>query len=157
MCCTNETRAAEGDTALALAAGARWVQDGGFGPSGELQISRGIAESWLLLGALGASHQPSGEFSVLNVGVGAGFRWDVIQWVPELDVRLQLYDFAGSAAPNALSGVELGASGVLALDRLLSRNWAIGVVGQGHALFTAADHLRVPVLDAGLRVRYQWD
>jgi hypothetical protein len=94
---------------------------------------------------------------VLNAGLGAAWRWDVIQWVPEIALQMRLYEFLGSGAPASLDGFELGASVTLGIDRLLTRNWAVGVVGQGHALFTAADHLRLPMLDASLRVRYQWD
>jgi hypothetical protein len=154
---TDETLAAEGEYSLALAGGTRWVKGGDFGPAAELQLNRGIAESWLLLADAGASYQPSGDFGVLSAALGAGFRWDVVQWVPELTLRLQAYDFSGSGAPLGLTGFELGASATLGVDRLLTRNWAVGVVGQGHALFTAADHLRLPMLDAALRVRYQWD
>ncbi|HEX2881075.1 MAG TPA: hypothetical protein VHO25_16200 [Polyangiaceae bacterium] len=154
---TGETLGAAGDTSLALGAGTRWVQDGQFGPLLEVQAGRGIAESWLLVGSLGGSHQPAEDFSVLNAGLGAAWRWDVIQWVPEFALQLRVYEFVGSGAPPSLDGFELGASATLAVDRLLSRNWALGLAGQGHALFTAADHVRLPMLDASLRVRYQWD
>lgn len=157
ICCTSETLGAVGDTSLVLGAGTRWVKGGQFGSQAELQLGHGIAESWLLLGSVGASYQPSADFGVLNAGLGAGWRWDVIQWVPEVSVQLRLYDFVGSGAPPAMDGLELGASATLAVDRLLSRNWALGIAAQGHALFTAADHLRVPAVDTGLRVRYQWD
>lgn len=157
LCFTSETLGAAGDTSLVLGAGTRWVKGAELGPMAELQLGHGIAESWLFIGSLGASYQPSADFSVLSAGLGAGWRWDVIQWVPEVTVQLRLYDFVGSSAPAAMDGLELGASATLAVDRLLSRNWALGIAAQGHALFTAADHLRVPAVDAGLRVRYQWD
>jgi hypothetical protein len=157
LCFTSETLGAVGDTSLALGAGTRWVQGGKFGPVLELQGGRGIAESWLLVGSLGGSLQPAADFSVWNAGLGVAWRWDVIQWVPEVALQLRIYEFLGSGAPSSLDGFELGASATLGIDRLLTRNWAVGVAGQGHALFTAADQLRLPMLDASLRVRYQWD
>jgi hypothetical protein len=157
MYCAGETPAAEGDLSLATSAGTRWVQGGDFGPVTDLQLGRGIAESWLLVGSLGGSLQPAADFSVWNAGLGVAWRWDVIQWVPEVALQLRIYEFLGSGAPSSLDGFELGASATLGIDRLLTRNWAVGVAGQGHALFTAADQLRLPMLDASLRVRYQWD
>lgn len=149
---TGLAQAAEGDWALLPVAGVRALKDVGPGPVLQLDLAHGLSEWWWLQGGVSASyHLGEPKPSVLGLGAGVAFRFDVLQWVPEASLRVQLHEVLGAGDAQFEMGPTLG----LGLDYLISREWALGTGAQGHLLLTT-DEPQAFAADGLLRLRYRW-
>jgi hypothetical protein len=112
----------------------------------------GLSDSWMIGGA--------GHYSVTSGGghlggAAASLLWklDVVHWVPfaTLEVGGLFHSLAGRDA-----GADLALAFGIGLDRLLSRDVAVGFHARYHLV--ATDVSAIPgVLSAGVRVRWSWE
>ena len=90
---------------------------------------------------------------VAHASAGVGYVIDVLRFVPYVGLLLGGYRLSGGTLDSALllPGAEL----VVGLDYQLSRQWAVGIAGQQHLLFTKASTYPsyTTVL---LRFEYMW-
>ena len=118
--------AAEDQWVVAAEAGSAWLDDFGSGFQGGVRLGRGLGDFLEPNVRLSGSVHPEGQFErrLRSASLGLDYRLDVIEWVPVLGLRGGVVAAAGGAP--AARGAMLG--GRIGLDRLLTREWAAGIV-----------------------------
>jgi hypothetical protein len=91
--------------------------------------------------------------TVYNGSVGVAYVIDILRWVPYVGVQAGLYQLAGGTMPSAL--FLPGASAGVGLDYQLNRQFAIGVAGRQHFMFTKLDTYP-SYTTVQLRFEYMW-
>lgn len=123
---------------LAVDARGAWVQADDrrpVGPGLGLQLQYGLTDAWALRGAVGLSGHPvggnadrgGGTVTATSAIAGVTYTVDVLRLVPFVEAGVGLLDVRGAVAgARSGLGIDLG----VGAQYLVSRRWAVGVVGR---------------------------
>jgi len=128
----------------------------GFG--GGLHLTYGINDTFNFMAELDATAHPSGERVMFGGGVGVGYVFDVLQWVPYVGALVGAADLASTAlcGPGGVPchDVRLNLMVPFGLDYQLSRSLSVGAAGRYQLMLGATSP--VHVIGAFARVEYVW-
>jgi hypothetical protein len=148
--------------------GVAWLAGPQLGPELEGYLRRGIGDSFDVdLQVLTSLHpfqsdakspeqssaRRSGSAWAVGIAPGILYRWDVFRLVPYLGAGLGFFKWHG--ADRELGSAQLGVSGRLGVDYLVSRSVILSVQASAH-LVDADGTLRLPWVQFGLGAAHAW-
>jgi hypothetical protein len=159
--------AAEGQWQAGGRGGVAWLSSARWGPSANLFLRHGLADSLDLDVDISASLHPFQPDANLAAGGGSElstpwvivfspglvYRWDVLQWVPFVGAGLGVYASDGVADRD--NGGQLGASGRAGVEYLVSRDVVLSVQASTFIVLSESP-LPVPWVQLTAGAGYSW-
>ena len=136
-----------------VAAGPAALRDAKLGPQLALRLGYGLGDYWEgSVQVTGSTHSEAGaRRRVGTLAGGFSYRFDVIQWVPYVGLRGGWFSERGAAPRDSgpLAALDYG------VDRLLSRNWALGGGLEHTLVFGNQTGIRYHALRLTLTYRFE--
>lgn len=123
----------QGEASLSVGAGlaVAFQDDARPGAQAEFRLLRGLTDSWSarlgLQAAVLSAPQGSTTGSLISQAAGVTWAFDVVNWVPFVDLGLVVADVRGGGHP---ASQRLGGQAGLGLDYLLSRHTLLSLLAR---------------------------
>lgn len=155
LCGSPPAQAFEKQWRVGGGAGLATLRHAPVGPALDLHGAYGLNDMFdAQLELLWSRHGGADGTDILSASAGLSYKIDVFEWVPYVGLLGGYYHYLGAPGPDGESGPEPGASIVLGLDHLFTRNFSMGAQVRWHASF--ADGVAFPYFNALLRAEYRW-
>lgn len=129
----------------------------GFG--GGAYFAYGLNDSFNLMGQVDATYHPGDHWLVVSGGVGAGYVFDVLQWVPYVGLLVGpagLISTTKCAAMEPCRALRFSAEIPFGIDYAVSRSFAVGVAGRVQLLIPGSTPAPWPLVGVVARAEYTW-
>ena len=132
----------------------------GFG--GGAHVAYGLNDSFNLMGQIDVTDHPAGHWLVVSGGVGAGYVFDVLQWVPYVGVLvgpaglISTDPSCGLSTVEACRAIRFNAEIPFGIDYQVTRSFAVGLAGRFQLLIPGPTPAPWPLLGAFVRAEYVW-
>jgi hypothetical protein len=132
------------------------------GLGGGVHLAYGLNDSFNAMVDVDATYHPKNKVVLGSATVGAGYVFDVLQWVPYIGLMVGGYDVfdtsgaCGGATQPRCAATHFGAAIPLGVDYQLSRSVAIGGQAKYNFLFLGGAETPVQYLTIFARVEYIW-
>lgn len=147
--------AVEREWHVGAAGGAVWLKDRQLGPGAGLHAGYGLTDSLDVTALVRASHHSDDPaVTVASTDLALTLKFDVVRWIPYLQLGAGLHYFGGEAPPLDRAGPNFGVNLGYGIDYLYSRQFAIGLAAEHHVVW--ADGVQAPIIFPHLRFEYRW-
>ena len=151
----NSTAAVEREWHVGGAGGAVWLKERQLGPGIGLNAGYGLADSLDLTALVRLSHHSDDPaVTVASSDLALTLKFDVVRWIPYLQLGAGWHYFAGDEPPLGSGGSKFGVNLGYGVDYLYAREFAIGLAAEHHLLW--ADGVQAPIIFPHLRFEYRW-
>jgi hypothetical protein len=140
-----------------LLGGSTW---NGFG--GGAHVAYGINDSFNLMGQIDVTDHPAGNWLIVSGGVGAGYVFDVLQWVPYVGLLvgpaglISTDPSCGISTAEPCRAIRFNVEIPLGIDYQVSRSFAVGLGGRVQLLIPGPTPAPWPLIGVVARAEYTW-
>jgi hypothetical protein len=143
---------------LNAALGGGFLTSRGWGPALRVGYAYQFAESFDL-GVNAAYQAHLSEERTTQWGGGTAqlaYRFDVLEWVPIVALGVGAYHFWDAPGPHGLDGLEISLRPSFSIERLLSRNFSVGVKAASDVFLTQDSKLTLDNIAFFTEFAYAW-